>query len=638
MKNESSLSARVRTTLLWALPVLLVIWILAGNYIGKLIEKSIEEQDGWREPPVYFSDKPHRSDNGGWDYVGVDKYDRIWAESYSSGVAMIDGGVKTIYNTNNSGLADDSVRRFLLNPAGNPWVLTREGLSYFDGKDWVTYSINNSGIDDDSLKYAGGMAVDQDGRVWIGTSAGVSVFDGVEWVTYTTENSGLTGDMVRGIALDQDGKVWVATDDGVSVFDGVGWATYTTGNSGLLDNRVRGIALDQDGKAWIDTNDGLSVFDGVDWATYTTGNSGLIGNRMRRIAFDQDGNTWVVAIDGVSVFDGANWTGFTAKNSALVDDNVQDIVIDQEDKVWIATRDGGVSVWDGNNWITYTEKNSPLPVNSVRYLEVFSTGEILIDTYFGPTVTFSNNGQLPAPPLLVTMNDILSDYIFGSLLIISLWLVIVFGLFSQRITTSLDAIFSRFSRRIALSKRYFLPLWILATTLAWCIFIPFFWEFADRTGGGGELGFYSGGSLIQLLLLYVKIGLVIGVCQWVVLQLYIPEAGWWIVATAGGCFLGIVTSRIFGVDDGVKHLRFTYAAVGVFQWLFLRKFSSADGLDSLIWVILKPLGLLAAMIALLFTGDSLGGFGSSLAALPMGIVFGLISGLHLAALLRRQGK
>jgi len=199
-----------------------------------------------------------------------------------------------------------------------------------------------------------------------------------------------------------------------------------------------------------------------------------------------------------------------------------------------------------------------------------------------------------------------------------------------------------------LPKRYFLPLWILATSLAWCIFMPIYWEFENSVGSvmyargfADDLGFYIGGSLSQLLLLYVKIGLVIGVCQWIVLQLYIPQAGWWILATTGGGFLGIVISRIFGVDNGVIHLLFIYAVVGIFQWLFLRKFSSADELDSLIRVILKPLGLVVAMVVMLIVLGSFdieAGLDSPLAALSMGIVFGLISGLRLAGALRRQGE
>ena len=59
------------------------------------------------------------------------------------------------------------------------------------------------------------IEVDPAGNKWFGTSEGISKYDGTIWTTYTTAD-GLAGNCVTAIAIDAQGNKWFGTDNGVS--------------------------------------------------------------------------------------------------------------------------------------------------------------------------------------------------------------------------------------------------------------------------------------------------------------------------------------------------------------------------------------------------------------------------------------
>jgi len=389
MKTENSLSARARKTFLWGLPILLVIWIIIKGFVSSSIYNA--QQAGWEKLQDY---KGH----GVTTKIVIDDEDRAWIGYMGYGVGMWDGEKTTIYNTSNSEIGDDQV------------------LAIF---------------------------VDTKDNLWVGTEAGLSVFDGKEWVTYATTNSKLASNKVTSIAVDQEGRAWIGTDNGVSVFTGDEWKTYTTSNSKLLDNGIGSIAIALDGATWIGTGGGISIFDQGEWINFTPENSNLSKGYVTEIVFDQEGRAWVgVWGASISVYDGENWINYTAESPGLAVYNtegylhprdlmIEGSAIDPNGKVWIGTSGRGVSVWDGATWTTYTYENSGLNSYGVYDLAAFSTGEILIDTPQGSPWIFSNEGQQPVSPSLLSVYDffrsIYSNYCVLPL-IVTLWLAIVYSM------------------------------------------------------------------------------------------------------------------------------------------------------------------------------------------------------------------
>jgi hypothetical protein len=137
--------------------------------------------------------------------------------------------------------------------------------------------------------------------------------------------------------------------------------------------------------------------------------------------------------------------------------------------------------------------------------------------------------------------------------------------------------------------------WVVANTLAWVLAAALLGDLAMAAGG-----------------------LVIGSLQWVILRKRLPQAGWWVVASAAGWAMGwaIVIALVppeFGVLTGTA----LGAALGTTQWLFLRRHFHRAGW----WLVVSPLGWTAGMT--LLTGPLL-----------VGAVAGAVTGIALELLLR----
>lgn len=100
-------------------------------------------------------------------------------------------------------------------------------------------------------------------------------------------------------------------------------------------------------------------------------------------------------------------------------------------------------------------------------------------------------------------------------------------------------------------------------------------------------------------------GFVVGVAQWLVLRRYLPYAGWWILASALGWFLGTlvsittegITVPVIELLESVIRLRGVFwlnvvdgtlygTVLGAAQWLVLRRHTQRAGW----WVLASSIG------------------------------------------------
>jgi len=143
----------------------------------------------------------------------------------------------------------------------------------------------------------------------------------------------------------------------------------------------------------------------------------------------------------------------------------------------------------------------------------------------------------------------------------------------------------------------FLILWTLATAAGWLV----------------------GYLLIDLPPLGEStFGLTIGVAQWLVLRMKIPNAYWWILATGAGWIVGrLIALLLFPPEYGILAGSAIGAAMGSFQWLILRRHVNR----TYWWIIMSILGWLWAMT-------------SVLGLYLIGVVAGAITGFALNFLFR----
>jgi hypothetical protein len=110
------------------------------------------------------------------------------------------------------------------------------------------------------------------------------------------------------------------------------------------------------------------------------------------------------------------------------------------------------------------------------------------------------------------------------------------------------------------------------------------------------------GWWISLLLIDVSplgesgFGFTVGIAQWLVLRSKIPNAYWWILATAAGWIVGrLIALLLFPPEYGILAGSAIGAAIGSFQWLILRRYVHR----TYWWVIISILGWLWAMTGVL---------------------------------------
>jgi len=142
---------------------------------------------------------------------------------------------------------------------------------------------------------------------------------------------------------------------------------------------------------------------------------------------------------------------------------------------------------------------------------------------------------------------------------------------------------------------FFYPIWMVLSFL--CIPIALFLDVFVRsiiTQVVGDLIYVNGARLFteDYLFIYTFIpivGLLTGVLQYALLRRYQPQMGWWVLATTGGWLLGMLLFLITGGDRSLNlGLMFLVMglAIGIAQWLLLRRRLSQPGW----WIVANVVG------------------------------------------------
>ena len=230
---------------------------------------------------------------------------------------------------------------------------------------WTLYNEQNSGLPNNTVRV---LAVDQLNRKWIGTEYGLAMYNDTTWTVYNIQNSPLTDNTIRALHVDADNSIWVGTmSGGLYHFDGSNWTNYNKNNSGIPDNYVRSVTTDSMGRKWIGTVEGLALFDDLNWRVWTTFNSDLFSNNISTLVFDGGNRVTAGSVNGgIAVMIDTAMTVYCRNNSSGIPDNsVLQIAIDSSGHYWFASPAAGVFVdWGNLNWQIYNQANSGMTVSA----------------------------------------------------------------------------------------------------------------------------------------------------------------------------------------------------------------------------------------------------------------------------------
>jgi ligand-binding sensor domain-containing protein len=296
----------------------------------------------------------------------------------------------TIYDTENSGIPDNSIRSLAVDNQNNLWVGSADsGVAKFDGSNWTVYNTHNSGLSNNSINC---ITVDYNNDVWIGTDNGLAKFNGQNWTVYDTTNSPLPYHVIFSLVVDKNNLLWIGcghlTAGGVLTFDGNKWELYTKENSILPSSIINTIHIDNKNNKWIGTAGGLvKIGDDNSWNVYTAKNWKLSYdyNSVDAIMSDLDGNIWLgfkawIRLDygyfhgALLQFDGNNWTDYSPHangkydSTAIVSNRVAEIVCDKYGYLWIATETEwkfpyNLSIFKNGVWKNLSDIAQDFPIN-----------------------------------------------------------------------------------------------------------------------------------------------------------------------------------------------------------------------------------------------------------------------------------
>lgn len=93
---------------------------------------------------------------------------KIWGGTTDRGAYLLVGSTWTLYDHQNSGLADNNVVNIAIDSYGNVWFTTFNGVSKFNGTTWTTY-YEHFNIGNTDRTNTAGIAFDSEGNIWIGS-------------------------------------------------------------------------------------------------------------------------------------------------------------------------------------------------------------------------------------------------------------------------------------------------------------------------------------------------------------------------------------------------------------------------------------------------------------------------------------
>jgi ligand-binding sensor domain-containing protein len=108
--------------------------------------------------------------------LDVDNDDNIWCSTNNYGAyEFTNDGVWKEFNSTNSGLPGNSIRKIFIDAQNNLWFCTYGwGIAKYDGTNWTYITTANSGLGTNSTR---GILIDKDDNYWIGTFAGLSYYN-----------------------------------------------------------------------------------------------------------------------------------------------------------------------------------------------------------------------------------------------------------------------------------------------------------------------------------------------------------------------------------------------------------------------------------------------------------------------------
>ena len=321
----------------------------------------------------------------------------VWV-AMRGGLAKLEGGQWTNYNTSNAPFGTNWVTDVEIDSTGVVWVVTHEfntntsRVARFDGTAWQWWSVGNGLPPSWAAPWneIAGLTIDANDVPWIssGTYSGLAKYEGGGW---TAVPGGAT---MTNLVIDQSGRIWGHNSFQVWRYDGASWKLFDGQNTPLINSSsITGMHVGLDGRMY------MTMWTGRVLRQTTPGGDTFEVAHELNVSFNvgsfdvvamPDGEMWITHY-GTAQHDGfirrVSPTGQTIRdynswNTGVPDYFIQRAVRDRSGHMWITGEDGGLSRFDGTrwrNWGAHNQGSEPYPFgeNEVMggfYLDSTGTG------------------------------------------------------------------------------------------------------------------------------------------------------------------------------------------------------------------------------------------------------------------------
>ncbi|MCB5253749.1 MAG: two-component regulator propeller domain-containing protein [Candidatus Cloacimonadaceae bacterium] len=253
------------------------------------------------------------------------------------GLLRFGEGSWQLFNTNNSGLIHNVVRKIVADPNGGIWIATDMGLSFYRQRVWTSFNSTNSTLPDIYDFYD--LCLDPARGLWIATTNTVHYYDGSEWTAYTSQNSTLPNYQVKSISFQANGDGWFGLSHGVARYSNRVWQRQTA-LDGVAIGEVTGSCTDPLQRVWLwnDSTLWLCTDEPLHYPIQTFGTHYM---QFSRMMMDENQTIWLGFLDRqvpVSLirFDGTDYSRHPVSEFPLASRNVQEVFRGFDDNIWIA--------------------------------------------------------------------------------------------------------------------------------------------------------------------------------------------------------------------------------------------------------------------------------------------------------------
>jgi diguanylate cyclase (GGDEF)-like protein len=256
-----------------------VAWIPAGENVPRI----------WHSPGVQIS----RAGS-----IAVAEDGSIWISSQSGGLTRIDQ--KTLAGTQ---IKTAEAYGILADGPHRMWVATVNGIYQLDpgSQDRQPRQVEDPAFPKANMRFTD-MSLDPLGNLWTSSDEGLFEHDAGGWHRIDPGKSGARPDL---IAIDRKGYLWAAGPahdlmrlrlNGYKIVE-----ADHIGRPPLMSEEIVSLLVDRRGWLWVGEDAGVTVFDGQRWRNFTQ-DDGLIWNDTNSFALteDQDGSMWIGTSGGLS--------------------------------------------------------------------------------------------------------------------------------------------------------------------------------------------------------------------------------------------------------------------------------------------------------------------------------------------------